>query len=155
MTSGDDLVMVGQYIPAGKTSYSAEDVLRYLLGLPRHTPARPRRVTPISERPSLVLANRNTAVSRISPDQVGLAAGWLGGAGRARCGRGSPSQGRTQAVPTTAQPANNGAVGPHWTPRRSTSTFYTAIKHQGRAAGQGRGDGDGRPHLPRADDRDA
>ena len=39
VTSGDDLVMVGQYVPAGKTSYSAEDVLRYLLGLPRHTPA--------------------------------------------------------------------------------------------------------------------
>jgi NAD(P)H-dependent flavin oxidoreductase YrpB (nitropropane dioxygenase family) len=39
VTSGDDLVMVGQYIPAGKTSYSAEDVLRYLLGLPRQTPA--------------------------------------------------------------------------------------------------------------------
>ena len=39
VTSGDDLVMVGQYVPAGKTSYSAEDVLRYLLGLPRQTPA--------------------------------------------------------------------------------------------------------------------
>ena len=32
VTSGDDLVMVGQFVPAGKTSYSAEDVLRYLLG---------------------------------------------------------------------------------------------------------------------------
>jgi nitronate monooxygenase len=34
VTSGDDLVMIGQFMPAGKTSYSAEDVLRYLLGLP-------------------------------------------------------------------------------------------------------------------------
>jgi nitronate monooxygenase len=34
VTSGDDLVMVGQFMPAGKTNYSAEDVLRYLLGLP-------------------------------------------------------------------------------------------------------------------------
>ena len=32
VTSGDDLVVVGQFVPAGKTSYSAEDVLRYLLG---------------------------------------------------------------------------------------------------------------------------
>lgn len=32
VTSGDDLVMMGQFVPAGKTSYSAEDVLRYLLG---------------------------------------------------------------------------------------------------------------------------
>ena len=34
VTSGDDLVMAGQYMPAGKTNYSAADVLRYLLGLP-------------------------------------------------------------------------------------------------------------------------
>ena len=39
VTSGDDLVMMGQFVPAGKTSYSAEDVLRYLLGLPGQTPA--------------------------------------------------------------------------------------------------------------------
>jgi len=34
VTAGDDLVMLGQFMPAGKASYSAEDVLRYLLGLP-------------------------------------------------------------------------------------------------------------------------
>jgi hypothetical protein len=39
LTSGDDLVMMGQFVPAGKISYSAEDVLRYLLGLPGHTPS--------------------------------------------------------------------------------------------------------------------
>ena len=33
VTSGDDLVMMGQFVPAGKTSYSAEDVVRYLLAL--------------------------------------------------------------------------------------------------------------------------
>jgi NAD(P)H-dependent flavin oxidoreductase YrpB (nitropropane dioxygenase family) len=39
VTSGDDLVMMGQFVPAGKTSYSAADVLRYLLGLPGQAPA--------------------------------------------------------------------------------------------------------------------
>jgi len=32
VTSGDDLVSVGQFIKEGKTSYSAEDVISYLLG---------------------------------------------------------------------------------------------------------------------------
>lgn len=32
ITSGDDLVSVGQFIKEGKTGYSAEDVVRYLLG---------------------------------------------------------------------------------------------------------------------------
>jgi nitronate monooxygenase len=32
ITSGDDLVSAGQFIKEGKTSYSAEDVVRYLLG---------------------------------------------------------------------------------------------------------------------------
>ena len=32
ITSGDDLVAVGQFLKEGKTSYSAEDVIRYLLG---------------------------------------------------------------------------------------------------------------------------
>ncbi len=32
ITSGDDLVSVGQFVKAGKTSYSAEDVINYLLG---------------------------------------------------------------------------------------------------------------------------
>lgn len=32
ITSGDDLVSAGQFIKEGKTSYSAEDVIRYLLG---------------------------------------------------------------------------------------------------------------------------
>ena len=32
ITSGDDLVASGQYLREGKTSYSAEDVVRYLLG---------------------------------------------------------------------------------------------------------------------------
>lgn len=32
ITSGDDLVNVGQFVRAGKTSYSAEDVVNYLLG---------------------------------------------------------------------------------------------------------------------------
>ncbi|MBI5966065.1 MAG: nitronate monooxygenase [Chloroflexi bacterium] len=32
ITSGDDLVSAGQFIREGKTSYSAEDVVRYLLG---------------------------------------------------------------------------------------------------------------------------
>ncbi|NUM45206.1 MAG: nitronate monooxygenase [Anaerolineales bacterium] len=32
VTSGDDLVAVGQFVRAGKTSYSAEDVVNYLLG---------------------------------------------------------------------------------------------------------------------------
>jgi nitronate monooxygenase len=32
LTSGDDLVNAGQFIREGKTSYSAEDVVRYLLG---------------------------------------------------------------------------------------------------------------------------
>ncbi|GAB4581184.1 MAG: nitronate monooxygenase [Anaerolineales bacterium] len=32
VTSGDDLVNVGQFVRAGKTSYSAEDVINYLLG---------------------------------------------------------------------------------------------------------------------------
>jgi nitronate monooxygenase len=32
ITSGDDLVAVGQFIKEGKTSYSAEDVVTYLLG---------------------------------------------------------------------------------------------------------------------------
>ncbi|MBI5950228.1 MAG: nitronate monooxygenase [Chloroflexi bacterium] len=32
ITSGDDLVTVGQFIREGKTSYSAEDVISYLLG---------------------------------------------------------------------------------------------------------------------------
>ena len=39
VTSGDDLVMMAQFMPAGKTNFSAEDVLRYLLGLPGQTPA--------------------------------------------------------------------------------------------------------------------
>ena len=38
VTSGDDLVMMAQFMPAGKTNFSAEDVLRYLLGLPGQTP---------------------------------------------------------------------------------------------------------------------
>ncbi len=32
ITSGDDLVNVGQFVRAGKTSYSAEDVINYLMG---------------------------------------------------------------------------------------------------------------------------
>ncbi len=32
ITSGDDLVSAGQFLKEGKTSYSAEDVVRYLLG---------------------------------------------------------------------------------------------------------------------------
>jgi NAD(P)H-dependent flavin oxidoreductase YrpB (nitropropane dioxygenase family) len=32
ITSGDDLVAVGQFLKEGKTSYSAEDVINYLLG---------------------------------------------------------------------------------------------------------------------------
>jgi hypothetical protein len=32
ITSGDDLVAVGQFLKEGKTSYSAEDVVRRLLG---------------------------------------------------------------------------------------------------------------------------
>ena len=32
ITSGDDLVAVGQFLKEGKTSYTAEDVVRYLLG---------------------------------------------------------------------------------------------------------------------------
>ena len=32
ITSGDDLVAVGQFLKEGKTSYSAEDVITYLLG---------------------------------------------------------------------------------------------------------------------------
>jgi len=32
LTSGDDLVNAGQFVREGKTSYSAEDVIRYLLG---------------------------------------------------------------------------------------------------------------------------
>jgi NAD(P)H-dependent flavin oxidoreductase YrpB (nitropropane dioxygenase family) len=32
VTSGDDLVAVGQFLKTGKTSYSAEDVITYLLG---------------------------------------------------------------------------------------------------------------------------
>ncbi len=32
ITSGDDLVSVGQFLKEGKTSYSAEDVVRHLLG---------------------------------------------------------------------------------------------------------------------------
>jgi len=32
ITSGDDLVSAGQFVRAGKTSFSAEDVVRYLLG---------------------------------------------------------------------------------------------------------------------------
>ncbi|MEO6060516.1 MAG: nitronate monooxygenase [Thermoflexales bacterium] len=32
VTSGDDLAAVGQLVPAGKTSYGAADVLRFLLG---------------------------------------------------------------------------------------------------------------------------
>jgi len=32
ITSGDDLVSAGQFIKEGKTSYTAEDVIRYLLG---------------------------------------------------------------------------------------------------------------------------
>ena len=32
ITSGDDLVAVGQFLKEGKTSYSAEDVVTYLLG---------------------------------------------------------------------------------------------------------------------------
>jgi NAD(P)H-dependent flavin oxidoreductase YrpB (nitropropane dioxygenase family) len=32
VTSGDDLVAAGQFLKAGKTSYSAEDVITYLLG---------------------------------------------------------------------------------------------------------------------------
>ncbi len=32
VTSGDDLVMAGQFLKAGKTSYSAADVISYLLG---------------------------------------------------------------------------------------------------------------------------
>lgn len=32
ITSGDDLVSAGQFLKEGKTSYSAEDVIRYLLG---------------------------------------------------------------------------------------------------------------------------
>lgn len=39
VTSGDDLLMLGQFVPAGRTSYSAEDVVRYLLGLLGQTPA--------------------------------------------------------------------------------------------------------------------
>jgi nitronate monooxygenase len=39
VTAGDDLVMMAQFMPAGKTNFSAEDVLRYLLGLPGPTPA--------------------------------------------------------------------------------------------------------------------
>ena len=31
ITTGDDLVMAGQYVPAGKTTYSAKDVIDYLL----------------------------------------------------------------------------------------------------------------------------
>jgi nitronate monooxygenase len=31
VTTGDDLVMAGQYVPAGKTTYSAKDVIDYLL----------------------------------------------------------------------------------------------------------------------------
>jgi nitronate monooxygenase len=32
ITSGDDLVAAGQFLKEGKTSYSAEDVINYLLG---------------------------------------------------------------------------------------------------------------------------
>ena len=32
ITSGDDLVTAGEYLPARKSSYSAADVVRYLLG---------------------------------------------------------------------------------------------------------------------------
>jgi NAD(P)H-dependent flavin oxidoreductase YrpB (nitropropane dioxygenase family) len=34
VTSGDDLAAVGQLVPAGKTSYAAADVIRFLLGPP-------------------------------------------------------------------------------------------------------------------------
>lgn len=33
VTSGDDLVNLAQFLPPHKTSYSAEDVVNYLLGL--------------------------------------------------------------------------------------------------------------------------
>ena len=39
VTSGDDLAMMARLASAGKTSYSAEDVVRYLLGLLGQTPA--------------------------------------------------------------------------------------------------------------------
>jgi nitronate monooxygenase len=32
VTSGDDLAAVGQLVPPGRTSYTAADVLRFLLG---------------------------------------------------------------------------------------------------------------------------